>query len=426
MTLRLHMAPVWVHVAAALAVVSERPHVGSDGIPRGARSTAVHHTAKASRVAAALHAGLHGAAPPEKPFRTLKTLRRAAEQLRKKTQNPSSRQRRTRRSKNFGSRTRAALSTAVDHMPNANVHAGAGAGKCGVLWFLHISKTGGSSYHAYLEKKLERRELDALWEFWSKGEKPYRPISFETNLKPKLDQLVANPNGRLVAVHHHHGAPGMHVLMPVLQEYRKRLEQKGCNLFLTTIVRSPDEWMKSKMSYNLKSYHMVNEAAREKEWRRMLHEKGFDNGELRYILNNLYGAVPEAYPIAYGSVDAAVTDRVFEILQGFDVVGFTSTFDEFVRKVDSLAGFAHTAVPNKNKTPKEKSRAVDRMPADLLALAHERTAQDKELYTRLWDRGMQEMLTQRKPMLLLKRNDSAPPESTSRVDDAIDIDDDDD
>ena len=39
---------------------------------------------------------------------------------------------------------------------------------------------------------------------------------------------------------------------------------------------------------------------------------------------------------------------------------------------------------------------------------------------------MQEMLTQRKPMLLLKRNDSAPPESTSRVDDAIDIDIDDD
>ena len=71
------------------------------------------------------------------------------------------------------------------------MHAGAGAGKCGVLWFLHISKTGGSSYHAYLEKKLERRELDALWEFWSKGEKPYRPISFETNLKPKLDQLAA-------------------------------------------------------------------------------------------------------------------------------------------------------------------------------------------------------------------------------------------
>ena len=54
-------------------------------------------------------------------FRTLKTLRRAAEQLRKKTQNPSSRQRRTRRSKNFGSRTRAALSTAVDHIPNASV-----------------------------------------------------------------------------------------------------------------------------------------------------------------------------------------------------------------------------------------------------------------------------------------------------------------
>jgi hypothetical protein len=224
----------------------------------------------------------------------------------------------------------------------------------------------------------------------------------------------------------------MHVLMPVLEDYRQRLEEKGCNLFLATVVRSPDEWMKSKMSYNLEGYHMYNEATRVKEWRRMLHTKAYDNGEIRYILNNLSPVVPEAYPLPYGSVDAVATNRVFEILQGFDALGFTNTFDEFVRKVDSLTGFTHTVAPFKNKTPKQKSRAVDRMPADILALAHECTAQDSELYTRLRERGAQQMLTQRKPALLLKRNDSAPLESTSRVDDddayvdIADADDDDD
>ena len=74
----------------------------------------------------------------------------------------------------------------------------------------------------------------------------------------------------------------MHVLMPVLQEYRQRLEEKGCNLFLTTVVRSPDAWMESKMSYNLANYNMVNQAATEKEWRRMLHTKAYDNGEKYY------------------------------------------------------------------------------------------------------------------------------------------------
>ena len=35
-----------------------------------------------------------------------------------------------------------------------------------------------------------------------------------------------------------------------------------------------------------------------------------------------------------------------------------------------------------NKTPMQKSRALARMPGDVMTLAHERTAQDWELYTR--------------------------------------------
>jgi hypothetical protein len=253
------------------------------------------------------------------------------------------------------------------------------------LWFLHISKTAGSSYHAYLQNKFDSYEIDELWQFWSPN-KPHVPLLFETTLKPKLDRLVANPRGRFVAVHHHHGAPGMHVLMPVLQAYRQRLEEKGCHLFLATVVRSPDGWMESMMSYNLVANHLVTASATEHEWRRMLRTKEYDNGEIRYILNNYAPSVPEAYLMPYGSVGEPATNRVFDILTGFDAVGFTETFSEFVRKVDSLAGFSHTGVPFLNKTPMQKSRALARMPGDVMTLAHERTAQDWELYTRLRER----------------------------------------
>jgi hypothetical protein len=102
--------------------------------------------------------------------------------------------------------------------------------------------------------------------------------------------------------------------------------------------------------------------------------------------------------MAYGAVDDAATNRVFDILKGFDAVGFTESFDEFVRKVDTLAGFTRTGVPFLNKTPKQKSSALNRMPADIMSLAHERTAQDWELYTRLREReanaGTAHVLTQ--------------------------------
>jgi hypothetical protein len=263
------------------------------------------------------------------------------------------------------------------------VSASAPAGRqCGLLWFLHISKTAGSSYHAYLQHKFENYELDELWQFWSPT-KPHPHLLFETTLKPKMDQLAANPRGRLVAVHHHHGAPGMHILMPVLQAYRQRLEAKGCNLFLATVVRSPDGWIESMMSYNLVPGDLASASNTEDVWRTMLRTKEYDNGEIRYILNNYAPTVHETYPMAYGAVDAAATDRTFEILQGFDAVGFTETFDEFVRKVDTLVGFTHTGVPFVNKTPRQKSSALARMPGDIMTLAHQRTAQDWELYTRL-------------------------------------------
>jgi hypothetical protein len=259
-----------------------------------------------------------------------------------------------------------AIASAVNHTANASGAAvgSAPARKCGLLWFLHISKTAGSSYYAYLQNKFNSYEVDELWQFWSPG-KPHPHLLFETTLKPKMDQLVANPHGRFVAVHHHHGGAGMHVLMPVLQAYRQRLEAKGCHLFLATVVRSPDGWMESMMSYNLVENHLVTESATQDEWRRMLRSKEYDNGEIRYILNNYAPTVPEAYPMEYGTVDEAASNRVFEILTGFDAVGFTESFDEFVRKVDNLAGFAHTGVPFVNKTPKQKARVLTHMPASL-------------------------------------------------------------
>jgi len=256
------------------------------------------------------------------------------------------------------------------------LEAGRSRGTCGVLWFLHVPRTAGSSYAAYLR---DRRELDAFWEFGS----PEKPARFEAELKPKMDTLVADPRGRLVAVHHRSGAPGMHELLPVLLGYRERLEERGCHLLLSTVLRSPDGWLESMLS----SGRAPAGAVREAEARTLLGTREYENGEIRFILNNA-PTVPEAYPLPQ-AVDEAALERAREILEAFDAVGFTETFDKFVRKVDGMVHLAHSRVPYLNKTPLLEAKALSSMPADITALAHARASKDWALYAELRERAAQ-------------------------------------
>lgn len=263
--------------------------------------------------------------------------------------------------------------------------------KCGVLWFLHIPKTGGSSYAAYLQSKLDKRSLHALWEFGS-PEEPHSPVSFETELKPTMDSFAADPRGRLVAVHHRAGggAEGMEALLPTLLAYRKRLEAKGCNLFLSTVLRSPDGWMESMLSSRVSPE--LTTAAKEDEWRRLLSTREFESGELRYLLSSSndgpvvtapQAAVSSSSPLSAADDGAAALDRAREILASFDAVGFTENFDEFVRQVDGMVHFPHSRIPHLNKTPMPEATALSMMSADITELASARSAEDWALYTRL-------------------------------------------
>jgi len=121
---------------------------------------------------------------------------------------------------------------------------------CGVLWFLHVTKTGGTSAEGLLNHFV--RQSNGTWKKTEFVDAKWDRSTTQADdqwgsLHPVLND-EAHP--RLIVVQHHR-APGLgeYLLAEVVEPLKAHLRRKGCDLVLTTMLREPVSRTKSGFFY---------------------------------------------------------------------------------------------------------------------------------------------------------------------------------
>ena len=242
----------------------------------------------------------------------------------------------------------------------------ASSSKCGLLWFTHIPKTGGSSVRMWLEENAEEHG----WDFHDSLFLQYDgheniPIFRWRTAKAwsSIEQALQGASPRVI-LHHHDGMPGLgnEELRSFLNETRHSLQAKGCELTMATVLRSPVARFVSDVNFHRLSYGDNETRA---------YSQTQQNLQLRYLLLNSHHYTAEDATLALpeaenrcNPVKVAVRlanglrfftqcrepplqeRRGMEALSLYDLVGNSAELDNFGEAVSDRLGWRRRKLPH--------------------------------------------------------------------------------
>ena len=160
--------------------------------------------------------------------------------------------------------------------------------QCGLLWFLHIGKTGGSTVTTHLHGLAKMNNFTFLhlyssdftenWSQWNSTEAAAKVESPLWQQEHESCRLFPNQRGCIervaagwqqvlhelqtasqprVIVSQHHSSVGFgeYMLDGVLRPLRSMLEAKGCQLITSTVLREPKKLTLSSLAYELQGWY---------------------------------------------------------------------------------------------------------------------------------------------------------------------------
>ena len=160
--------------------------------------------------------------------------------------------------------------------------------QCGLLWFLHIGKTGGSTITTHLHGLAKMNNFTFLHLYsidftknWSQWNSTEAAAKFESPLwqqehescrrfptqrgciervaagwQQVLHELQTASQPRVIVSQHHASVGfGEYMLDGVLRPLRSMLEAKGCQLITSTVLREPKKLTLSSLAYELQGWY---------------------------------------------------------------------------------------------------------------------------------------------------------------------------
>ena len=243
--------------------------------------------------------------------------------------------------------------------------------KCGVVFFLHIGKTGGMSV-----KSTFQRVAPALgWaNFYQPDECQARNVKRGTpNMSRVLDddrwrKALSVPRPRIVAEHHICPNGFREHYLPKLIQLNVTLQKRGCRVVLVTLLRSPVALMESLIFFWRVKHPDV----------RGLVEH-MNNWQVKWILfgHQSDGTWPSTAITneSFTGELRALADRAKQVLSHFDIVGRTEQLDLFISRLCRLLGTRPIPTPHSNPSPRPYQ-----LTSDDRAWIRQHTAADKWLY----------------------------------------------
>ena len=234
--------------------------------------------------------------------------------------------------------------------------------KCGIFWFLHVPKTGGTTLMSYFNTHAAEQgwTYADMWNMAPKaGDAATGPIHWATWNKTAEWQKVEaalEEDAPKVLVHTHHNMPGLgnrFFATEVLAPLARKLESKGCELRFGAVLRDAVEHVKSAAFFG---------AVRDSDDMAKYGPRN-TNPMTKYVVYNYQSQWPYAfksYPSPPG-VDDTLYASAQKILSNFSLVGRTEELGEFVRTMNLALGWPEDMVAEReNTTPNDHHYKLSR------------------------------------------------------------------
>eukprot|EP00316_Scyphosphaera_apsteinii_P011295 CAMPEP_0119302982 /NCGR_PEP_ID=MMETSP1333-20130426/4491_1 /TAXON_ID=418940 /ORGANISM="Scyphosphaera apsteinii, Strain RCC1455" /LENGTH=764 /DNA_ID=CAMNT_0007305525 /DNA_START=61 /DNA_END=2355 /DNA_ORIENTATION=+ len=249
---------------------------------------------------------------------------------------------------------------------------------CGLVWFLHIGKAGGTTVTSYMREQARVHNLP-FHELYDNS-KGFNITGWNSTIGWRfIEHEVLNSSRPFALVSQHHTSPGYgsYMLEHVITPWRTKLESKGCRLVTTTLLRSQPSQMMSNLFYNKFDRSRFN-----------YFVDYHSNYQSRYLLfggNDWPHQLKKQAHEWKSSIEEDLHAPARQVLRTFDHVGRTESLDHFIQTLNRLLGWPVRQQPRwHNLTP--MSRKFE-LTADELERIRERTQVDQ----RLWESFCEEL-----------------------------------
>jgi len=238
--------------------------------------------------------------------------------------------------------------------------------KCGLFWFLHVPKTGGTTLASWLKERAEMHgwSYANMWRL-SLNETEKGPMDSEVHWRTwnqsiqwqhHVLQELKRPRPHII-VHDHHQMPGLgnrFLREEVLKPMARELAEKGCEMRFATSLRDPVSHSMSRIR---------NEFATEGIHERFMNfSKANSNSMAKYVVYNFQTQWPanlKTFSLQPQADEDLLADAS-EILSTFDLVGRTEDFEAFFTHIRSTLGWEGSKLPEaENSHDDYLQRAID-------------------------------------------------------------------